>query len=93
MLKYVHALLCTAQCDSVDTQSCACSAGIFLIDGVGGPRCPLSLDKDTVCAPPPGSLCGGLHPSGLTCRLGEGRVGVGTVLFKTVQHPSLTCLT
>lgn len=56
MLKYVHALLCLAQCDSVNAQSCACRAGIFLIDWVGGPRSPLGTDKDAVCAPPPGAF-------------------------------------
>lgn len=55
MLKYVHVLLCSAQCDSVNAQSRACSAGIFLIGGAGGAgataHCPRRLDKDAVCAP------------------------------------------
>lgn len=48
MLKYVHALPCTTQCDSVKEQSCACGAGIFFVyDQQSGWTWP--PDKDAVC--------------------------------------------
>lgn len=48
MLKYVHALPCTTQCDSVKEQSRACAAGIFFIyDQQSSWTWP--PDKDAVC--------------------------------------------
>lgn len=48
MLKYVHALPCTTQCDSVEEQSRACGAGIFFVyDQQSGWTWP--GDKDAVC--------------------------------------------
>lgn len=48
MLKYVHALPCTTQCDSVKEQSRACGAGIFFVyDQQSGWTWP--PDKDAVC--------------------------------------------
>lgn len=47
-LKYVHALPCTTQCDSVKEQSRACGAGIFFVyDQQSGWTWP--PDKDAVC--------------------------------------------
>lgn len=48
VLKYVHALPCTTQCDSVEEQRRACGAGIFFVyDQQSGWTWP--LDKDPVC--------------------------------------------
>lgn len=69
MLKYVHALLCTTQCDSVKEQSCACGAGIFFVyDQRSGWTWP--LDKDAVCGPmavwcPPAWPVGGVNVWGI----------------------------
>lgn len=65
MLKYVHALPCTTQCDSVKEQSRACGAGIFFVyDQQSGWTWP--LDKDSVCGMmlvwcPPGWPVGGVN--------------------------------
>lgn len=69
MLKYVHALPCTTQCDSVKEQSCACGAGIFFVyDQQSGWTWP--LDKDAVCGPmlvwcPPAWPMGGINVWGI----------------------------
>lgn len=65
MLKYVHALPCTTQCDSVKEQSRACGAGIFFVyDQQSGWTWP--PDKDAVCGMmlvwcPPGWPVGGVN--------------------------------
>lgn len=52
VLKYVHALPCTTQCESVKEQSRACGAGIFFVyDQRSG--WTWTPDKDAVCGPMP----------------------------------------